>query len=192
MSNIFYVYILFRHTGVPLYVGMGSGKRWASHEKMNDPKNSHKNIVIRETINMLGDLPKIKIAENLNKEDAFYIEKLMISIIGRRPIGPLVNLTDGGEGALNLSDEAKARIGAAASKFHRGKPRSKEDRDKISKSAKGRIFTPEHHKNLSLARQNRTIRQTQIENMKKSMKAKASDPEYRKKLSLSARGIPWK
>lgn len=50
--------------------------------------------------------------DNLTWEQACEKEKEFISIYGRKDLskGTLVNLTDGGEGAVNLSKEAKERI----------------------------------------------------------------------------------
>lgn len=101
-----YVYVIFDYTGTPRYVGMGKGKRWNDHQRiaLNGGK-SHKSNIIRKTLKILGDLPKIKIAENLSAKEAHKLETLFIVSIGRIPNGPLVNLTDGGEGIHNLSSE---------------------------------------------------------------------------------------
>lgn len=110
---IFYVYILFDWLGIPRYVGKGNGDRWLSHELKTDKTNWMKNEFIEQTWIMLGEIPKIKIIENVYEKDALNTEVELIKVIGRLTLnnGPLVNLTDGGEGASGLrwSKESKRK-----------------------------------------------------------------------------------
>ena len=112
----FYVYMLFDFLGIPRYVGKGEGDRWEDHERGND-NNDMKNEFIKETKERLGEIPKIKIWENLSNEEAFIREVILIKIIGRYPNGPLTNMTDGGEGCRGFkpSVETIAKISQALS-----------------------------------------------------------------------------
>jgi hypothetical protein len=94
----FYVYIIFDWRGAPRYVGKGKGTRWLHHEQLLDLNNRFKTGVIKRTIAVLGEVPKIKIRENLTEKEAFELEIILIKTIGRYPNGPLTNLTNGGDG----------------------------------------------------------------------------------------------
>lgn len=93
-KNVFYVYILFDELGVPRYVGKGKGNRWNQHENETKRPNWLKNIFIQRTLRAIGEIPKVKISENMNESDAFALEAAFIKALGRYPLGPLVNLTD--------------------------------------------------------------------------------------------------
>ena len=96
--KIFYVYVLFDHAGVPRYVGKGRGQRWLDHEKHPDPNNQLKNKFISETLTFLGEVPKVKVHENLLENDAYNFESALIRAVGRYPVGLLTNLTDNRNG----------------------------------------------------------------------------------------------
>jgi hypothetical protein len=55
------------------------------------------------------------IAENLIREDALELERFLIQLYGRKDLGlgPLVNMTDGGDSDLNISEETKIKISNA-------------------------------------------------------------------------------
>ena len=93
-ARFFYVYGLFDADGIIRYIGKGRGNRWLAHDKARDPNNRLKNFFITRTIRALGEVPKIKIRENLTEAEAFEIEAALIKAIGRYPNGPLTNLTD--------------------------------------------------------------------------------------------------
>lgn len=102
-SRIFYVYVLFDAFAVPRYIGKGRGNRWLMHDPARDRCNEAKNAFIRETIDLLGDVPKTKIQEHISEGEAFALEALFIKTIGRQPNGPLTNLTDNRNGPQTQS-----------------------------------------------------------------------------------------
>jgi hypothetical protein len=121
---VFYVYVLFDWRGVPRWVGKGKNNRWLNHERSTDTSNWLKNEFIEQTWAVLGDIPKIRVRENLAEADAFAIEIALIAAIGRldQNKGPLLNLTDGGEGMVGqpkFYGLALAARNAAVSRGHR-------------------------------------------------------------------------
>ena len=107
MRADFYVYILFRPNGHPCYVGKGKGYRWRAHYRGKTRHNPHLRSII---INAGDEIPCVIIRSSLTEEEAFEIERAFIAAIGRREDGgPLVNLTDGGEGRSGSVATAEAR-----------------------------------------------------------------------------------
>jgi hypothetical protein len=98
-ARCFYVYGLFDADGIIRYIGKGKGRRWLLHEKKRpDKRNWAKYEFIIATLAVLGEIPKVKIRENLTEPEAFEIETALINAIGRFPDGPLINRTNGGDG----------------------------------------------------------------------------------------------
>ena len=96
MRQDFYVYIYYRLDGTPCYVGKGCGCRWKRHPSRRDSNSHLRNIILQAG----GEIPRRKIVEDLTEAEAFAWERELIAEIGREAHGgPLVNLTDGGEGA---------------------------------------------------------------------------------------------
>jgi hypothetical protein len=104
-----YIYQNLRFDYEPFYVGKGNELRIltslkrGSNFKMNRIKKISKN-----------NIKAIKIYENLDNVESLQLEKSIISMIGRRDLGlgPLVNLTNGGDGRLYSphSEETKNKI----------------------------------------------------------------------------------
>jgi hypothetical protein len=90
----------------------------------------------------------VKIREGLSEQAAFEIERAFIAAIGRFPDGPLVNLTDGGEGLSGHrhTAETKAKIGAKI----RGRKQTPEEIAQRAAAQRGRPKTPEHAAKISL------------------------------------------
>lgn len=92
----------------PFYVGKGRGNR--INMGINESsKDYYKNRKIKSMIKD-GYFPiALKIFENMSEEKAFDMESFIIKNIGREDLGlgPLCNLTDGGEGTVNITPEWK-------------------------------------------------------------------------------------
>lgn len=143
----FYVYVLFRPwDGSPCYVGKGKRDRWKQHEWLgNRHPNSHLARIIAKAE---GELPKVKIRERLTNQEALDIERAFITAIGRYPNGPLVNMTDGGDGKVGYAPSAETclKIGLA----NTGKTASPETRAKMRASAP-RTHSDSHNAAMRIA-----------------------------------------
>lgn len=118
----FYVYV-YRDVrpgkeGQPIYVGKGTDRRAKRHLA------STHNIILDRTIKKIrnaGLEPEIEIVSRFTDEaEAFVCERSLINSIGRRDlnIGPLANLTDGGEGGSGYIQTAESnRLRSEASKL---------------------------------------------------------------------------
>src|ERR1700761_7893189 len=102
----FYLYVYFRLNGSPCYIGKGCGQRWLSHEQKNRCSNHRLRALIERAG---GELPKLKIREGLTNDEASAMEIAFIAAIGRGRKGPLVNMTDGGEGTVGNVLSAESR-----------------------------------------------------------------------------------
>jgi hypothetical protein len=111
----FYVYVIFRLYGSPCYVGKGQKARWLQHAN-----GSHNKRLAAIYAAAGGDLPIVKIRENLTNAEACAVEMAMIGVLGRGSLGPLVNLTDGGDGCRGHSPSAETRIKKRISGIKRG------------------------------------------------------------------------
>ena len=66
-DRCYYVYILFDWFGIPRWIGKGRGRRWIQHERSTDLRNQLKNEFIEQTWIVLGEIPKIKVREELTR-----------------------------------------------------------------------------------------------------------------------------
>lgn len=129
---------VYRHitkdTNKVFYVGMGNKKRPYTKTK----RNLHWNNIV----NKHGYYVEV-LTENMSFEDAKELEVFLISLYGRKDnkTGILCNLTDGGEGTINLTENSRKKI-SQSRKGVRTLPldyvRTKEHCEKLSLAKKGK------------------------------------------------------
>ncbi len=131
---------------LPIYVGKGTikNRRAERHWRFGTDNALFSRVLAK--IRAAGLNPIIEIVAQFDDEAAaFALESALIAKFGRRDrgAGPLVNMTDGGEGNANPSVEKRKRLAAAASAFHKGRPKSPEHRARIGAAQAGRKQDPE-------------------------------------------------
>jgi|SRR6202453_2225043 len=157
----------------PFYIGIGK-------DNAGEYKRAH-SIYIRnrywKNITAKTEYEVEIIIDGIEWDEACNKEKEFIQLYGRRDLrkGPLINLTDGGEGFANLliTDEAKRKMSIAGKNR---KPPSAETRAKLSKHAKARPITKEMR-----------------EKMASKLRGRPQPEWQRKILSHAAMGkkVPW-
>ena len=140
--NNFYVYCLFRPwNSEPCYIGKGRGKRVRAHDQQNQQHgNSHLARIYKRA--STKTIPSVVLQEYLSEAKAFEYEMALIKAIGRtKHGGPLVNMTDGGEGSSGIIWSKAARLRAPNKKL--GLKHTEESRERMSASRKGLKHTAE-------------------------------------------------
>ena len=202
------VYILFREDWTPFYVGKGEIDRPSDHFwEAKTGCTCYKCNIIRETVTSVGHVPTIVLAKDLTDPQTCAMESLLIAAIGRKDkgLGPLVNLTDGGDGMRGYvwSEETKRKHKETLSRPDvkvrqiqgtidaHARPEVKEKRRrhfddplvkaKRSKSAKEAHARPEVKENQRRASKESNSRPEVREKISVSMVAVNADPEFKKK-----------
>lgn len=178
----FYVYVLFRPSGLPCYVGKGQGDRWLEHER--GATNPHLENIIKKSKAEGRTLFRGKVAEGLTKADAFALEMRLIKEIGRAATGgPLVNLTDGGDGPSGYrhTEETKRRVGEAG----KGRHHTPEAREKIRAAHTGAKRTEEARLAMSMAQKGREVSAEHRAKIRETLKGRRPSPEHMERLRLS-------
>jgi len=163
------------------YVGIGSKKRPYFKRR--------KNLFWKNIVNKFGYIIDI-VHENLTWEEACKLEVFYIKRIGRRDkkLGPLVNLTDGGDGAkgspgpvgvkrsIEYCIKARERM-LGKTPWNKGKEGLYKHSPETIQKLKTCVRSEEFKKNLSLKNKGR--------------KTKPCSEEKKKKLSLLYKGRVW-
>ena len=138
-----YVYSHTRlDTNVIFYIGIGSDSNYKRANQKCSRNRFWKSITNKTeySVSILHD--------NISWDDACKIEIDLISKYGRSNLGngTLCNLTNGGEGVLNMkhSKESKKRMSIFRKGKNIGRKASQETKDKISASLKGKPKSKEH------------------------------------------------
>ena len=193
-GNDFYVYIYFRPDGRPCYVGKGRRHRWRKH--FGKCHNAHLRAIIERAG---GEIPAVKLRDDMSEEAAFAMERALIEAIGREPNGPLVNMSDGGEGPtgrkMTPQQVEKLRIVNTGRKKTpleierraaqiRGRPRPESTKAALLASRKGAKASAETLKKMSEARRGMPWTDAQ----KRSHKPWSHSPESKRKIGNALKG----
>lgn len=148
----FYTYIYSdpSRNNEPIYVGKGQNKRAWDHLRIKRKSPFIQRLQFMKKNNIE---PQIEIINALDESHAFLMEECLIQIIGRKDLGkgPLLNLTDGGEGASGIiwtlqRKEEWSTIRKMNNPMS-GRKQSEETKNKIGKSQpKTRNYTEESRK----------------------------------------------
>lgn len=175
MENKYYIYLHIRKNDcLPFYIGKGCGKRaYNIHGRSNLWKKFTKKYEYIVTF----------LKTNLSNEDAFKLEIEYIKLYGRRNKGngSLLNLTDGGDGALFISDLVKNKI----SQSKKGIKLSEETKKKMSESNKG----ISRNKGIPHTKERILLRSIKTSNNKRGYKV---SEETKKKISNKLKGTNLK
>lgn len=219
VDNRFYTYCYLNPTtNKPFYIGKGCGSRMGFHllEAKNTDTSNHKLNTIRKIL-AEGKEPIIDIVlSDASESDAFELEEFLIAEIGRSDLGlgPLTNLTDGGEGfsgfCRDMSGDKNPNYGNTGElSCWFGKTHTEETKQKMSDAQKGRIFTDEHKQamrkpkseagRIAIAKAQRAKldagwKPSKASNIKRSetLKGRIITDEHAGKISASLKGKPKK
>lgn len=162
---------VYRHVrldkNIPFYIGIGRDSD-GNHKRAND--KSQRNIIWRNIYNKT-DIRIDILMDDISNDDAFLKEKEFISLYGRRNTksGCLCNMTDGGDGIAGFSH-------------------SKETRERISKSGKGRKVSQATIEKLRLINKGRKMSPESREKSRLSRIGKKSSDETKRRQSVSLTG----
>lgn len=199
----FYVYVIFRASGSPCYVGKGKGRRLWDHFR-----RSHNRHLGEIVAGARGQLRVSKVDESLTEAEAFELERFLIGLIGRvADGGPLVNQSTGGVGGSSRMMSHKERearrevlsrpdVRARMRASHLGRKQSQETKDKRAAKLRGmkrsREFCEQNsarqvgkkmsalaRENMSLGRQGMKFSRQHRERLRASLKRRYQDPELR-------------
>ena len=188
-----YVYLhKTKDTNVIFYVGIGSDKNYNRAYFFKKRSNKWNGVYNNHPI-------EVEIVyDNLSWEEACCKEKELIKEYGRLDLnaGSLVNMTDGGEGLYNPSDEVRQKLRYEKSEEHKQFMRSlqkgvKQTPEHIEKRLASKFHnSPEYiekQKNAHLGRQHSDESKQKMRKPKKPL-----TQEHREKISKANKGRPSK
>ena len=120
----------------------------------------------------------------LDKETAIMFEQFLIDAFKTKDKKFGYNLTDGGEGTLNPSEETRKRL----SDCRKGHIVTEETKHKISESNKGRVNSPEARAKISARNKGKVMSAEARAKISKNCGSRR--PEVRAKISASCMGKP--
>ena len=184
MSGKFYIYAAFRPwNGTPCYIGKGGrNDRMSTHQMrgVRHPNRLFANI-FKKAQRMGQNVIFVKLRMGLSEAEALAAEMALIAAVGRKPHGPLVNRTDGGEGSSGLFHTPKSRsmMRAAQEKANN----NLEILIKKSEAAKRRWKNPAYREAISASRKATHNTSEFKEKMRKKKAENYKDPALRKRIS---------
>lgn len=159
---MFYVYQLrIRGEDLSFYIGKGKGNRAWCHLDVRPSDRSFKTRKIRKAQLEGKEIIVELIKTDLSEDDAFFWEVFFISEYGRKDLGlgPLTNLTDGGEGqsGANVSIETRQKRSnslknrwSSMPHYMQGRKHTEDHKRKIGESSAGRTHSIETKLTLSV------------------------------------------
>ncbi len=163
-QNNWYVYRHFKADDPTecFYVGIG-------HRKQRHCEHYGRNSFWHNVVKLHGFISEV-VASRLDQESAMDLEKLLITEYGRRNIGsgPLVNLTDGGEGNVGWNPSESTRTKMRSNRIGTTMPEA--TKIKIGLKHKGRIISDKTRKMISESLMGHSVSEKTIN----SLRARAS------------------
>lgn len=177
INNICVYFHIIPSKNEVFYVGIGKLERAYSKDSRNDWWYN---------ITKKYDFEVLIVNKEISWEEACQLEMKYISEIGRRDLGlgTLVNLTNGGEGNIELSQDVKDKI----SEKLKGRKLTVETRNKISEKLKGKKVSDETKIRMSLGRIWTPLSEEVKLKISNSKKGKKTSEEVKKKISESCKG----
>ena len=183
----------------PFYIGYGQNGRINDHLneviKYKDNKkykigNKHKFYKIKKILDQGLEPIRVKLFENLDLEKIKENEIKLIKMIGRKDLklGPLTNLTDGGDGSSGWKPTEKNRKNI--SKGVKKRYEDPEEREKTGRAGKKRYEDPKEREKTSIIQKKRYEDPKEREKTGKSMIGKNKNKkskEHKEKLSEKAK-----
>ena len=165
LDQIYYTYIYYdpSRNNEPIYVGKGKDHRAWDHLKTKSKKNTP--ILNRIRFMKRNNIvPIIGLYSGIDEELSHLLEEELIAKFGRKDLGkgPLLNLTNGGEGGSGSirSEETRRKIGVA--NIGKDRTHSQETKNKISTTKTGVTDSPETYKRKSISNRKKTAKINEI------------------------------